>query len=205
VVGEQAPVFGYALAVVVVLVWWGPFVYGMYLSQVVMRRGDPRLLKRGIRGQALVLDAKQTNTIIQEGEFEWQAPFVYRYHLRVTLPGKEPYETYSSICLSGIEPGETVEVAASPLNRKRVTIDPGADRVTVGTEPSWAPDMTTRKFAPDGSLAHPAPSTGGTSTGPDRLGELERLADLHDRGALTDAEFAAEKARVLAEGGVSEF
>jgi hypothetical protein len=28
--------------------------------------------------------------------------------------------------------------------------------------------------------------------------ELERLASLHDSGALTDAEFAEEKARVLA-------
>lgn len=32
----------------------------------------------------------------------------------------------------------------------------------------------------------------------DRLAALERLARLHDQGALTDAEFAAEKARLLA-------
>jgi hypothetical protein len=33
----------------------------------------------------------------------------------------------------------------------------------------------------------------------DRLDRLQKLADLHDRGALTDAEFAAEKAKVLNE------
>jgi hypothetical protein len=31
----------------------------------------------------------------------------------------------------------------------------------------------------------------------DPLGQLQRLADLHDRGALTDEEFEAEKTKVL--------
>jgi hypothetical protein len=31
----------------------------------------------------------------------------------------------------------------------------------------------------------------------DRLGKLQQLADLHSSGALTDEEFAAEKARIL--------
>ncbi len=34
----------------------------------------------------------------------------------------------------------------------------------------------------------------------DRLDRLAKLADLHDRGVLTDEEFAAEKARILADG-----
>ena len=34
----------------------------------------------------------------------------------------------------------------------------------------------------------------------DSATQLKTLADLHDRGKLTDAEFAAEKARVLAAG-----
>jgi len=37
----------------------------------------------------------------------------------------------------------------------------------------------------------------GSSGSLDLAGELERLADLHDRGALTDAEFAAAKAALL--------
>jgi hypothetical protein len=32
---------------------------------------------------------------------------------------------------------------------------------------------------------------------PDPIDQLARLADLHDRGALTDDEFAAEKAKIL--------
>jgi hypothetical protein len=34
-----------------------------------------------------------------------------------------------------------------------------------------------------------------------RLGRLERLAELHEKGVLTDEEFAAEKARVLGGDG----
>jgi hypothetical protein len=40
------------------------------------------------------------------------------------------------------------------------------------------------------------PTDGGL--GSERLSELERLAALHDSGALDDAEFETQKARVLA-------
>ena len=97
----------------------------MYLALAVMRNGDRRTLRRGIRGTAEVLTAKETNTVIQEGEFAWQAPRVWKYRLRVTLPGRPPYETICTICASGIRPGSVVDVAAARLNRKRVTIDVG--------------------------------------------------------------------------------
>jgi hypothetical protein len=45
--------------------------------------------------------------------------------------------------------------------------------------------------APANAAAPPAGGGNGS-----RVHELERLATLHDRGALTDAEFAAEKAQV---------
>lgn len=35
------------------------------------------------------------------------------------------------------------------------------------------------------------------TAGDDRLGQLEKLADLHDRGVLNDAQFEAEKSRIL--------
>jgi hypothetical protein len=111
--------------VVVIAAWWGPFAYAMYLALAVMRNGDRRTLKRGVRGTAEVLTAKATNTVIQEGEFAWQAPRVYKYRLRVTLPGRTPYETSCSICASGMRPGEVVDVAVGRHNRKRVTIDVG--------------------------------------------------------------------------------
>lgn len=35
-------------------------------------------------------------------------------------------------------------------------------------------------------------------SGPERIAALQQLADLHQQGVLTDAEFSAEKARILA-------
>jgi hypothetical protein len=40
----------------------------------------------------------------------------------------------------------------------------------------------------------------GSSAGADPIGQLERLAGLHASGGLTDAEFSAAKARILADG-----
>lgn len=109
--------------VTVIVVWWGPFVYAMYLSLAVMRNGDRWLLRRGISGTAEVLSAKATNTVISEGEFDWQAPRVYKYGLRVSIRGRQPYGTSCSICAAGIREGSVVKVAVSPYNHKRVTID----------------------------------------------------------------------------------
>jgi hypothetical protein len=111
--------------VTVIAVWWGPFAYAMYLNMAVMRNGDHRLMGRGIAGTAEVLSVKATNTVIQDGEFAWEAPRVYKYGLRVRIPGRQPYETSCSICASGIRAGSVVNVAVSPHNRKRVTIDVG--------------------------------------------------------------------------------
>jgi hypothetical protein len=43
--------------------------------------------------------------------------------------------------------------------------------------------------------AAPEPVAEGAN---DRIGQLKELASLHDSGALTDAEFATEKAKILA-------
>jgi hypothetical protein len=112
------------------------FVYAMYLSIRVIRNGDPGLLKRGVRGSATVLEAHQTNTVMQEGEFAWRAPYMWKYQLRVSLPNREPYETTCNICAE-LGEGQEVEVAAAPHNLKRVTIDVGQGRRRGGAdEPS---------------------------------------------------------------------
>jgi len=47
------------------------------------------------------------------------------------------------------------------------------------------------------SLAITAWAADDSSAEASRLSNLERLAELHRQGALTDAEFASEKARIL--------
>ncbi len=195
-----------ALAIVVVIgLWWGPFAYAMYLSMAVMKNGDRRLLRRGIAGTAEVLSARATNTVIQEGGFEWQAPRVYKYGLRVSIPGRQPYETTCSICATGIREGMTVNVAVSPHNRKRVTIDVGqgsrhgtAGRLQApgaGPAPQRFPGAGVRDYRDAG----PAWQTISPSPDNQRLAALAQLGQLRNQGVLTDAEFAAQKARILAE------
>jgi hypothetical protein len=194
-----------ALAIATVLgVWWGPFAYAMYLSLAVMRNGDRRLLRRGIAGTAEVLSAKRTNTVIEQGEFAWEAPRLYKYGLRVRIPGREPYETTCSICAAGIPVGAVVNVAVSPHNRKRVTIDVGQGSRGGAGVPPPAPGafLAPERFAAANARAARDTGPGGPElpSSPDRqrLAVLAQLGQLHSQGVLTDAEFAAEKARILA-------
>ena len=46
-------------------------------------------------------------------------------------------------------------------------------------------------------IAKGFPQTRGGASVPDVADELTKLADLRDRGVLTDAEFAAQKAKLL--------
>jgi hypothetical protein len=138
-IGLHAGTGSVLFAVGVVVVWWAPFGYAMYLAMAVTRNGDRRLLTRGIQGTAAVLSAKATNEVIQEGEFAWEAPRVYKYELLVNIPGKEPYKTTCRMCASGIRKGQTVTIAASKHNRKRVTIDVGQGRQGSGRPGSGRP------------------------------------------------------------------
>jgi Short C-terminal domain len=187
-----------ALAGLAILVlWWGPFAYAMYLAMVVVRNGDPRLLKRGIRGTAEVLSRKATNEVIQSGEFAWEAPRVYKYRLRVSIPGEAPYETDCRICAPGYGEGSTVTVAVAPRNHKRVTIDPGQNGHAVqgsrgGHRVRFTGEDGVTFAGEDGASASASPAAA-------HFGELEKLGQLHSQGILTDEEFAAEKARLLGE------
>jgi hypothetical protein len=196
------------LAVLVVLVlWWGPFAYAMYLSLAVMRNGDRRQLKRGVHGTAEVLSVKRTNTVIQEGEFAWEAPRVYKYRLRVHIPGKAPYETDCAICATGIRQGQTVNVAVSPHNKHRVTIDVGQDTKGGSRRPRpVAGDSAAAQVFPASAVAQNFPVSavdfsmtqsqqGASET--ERLSQLAQLGQLHRQGVLTDAEFAAQKSQIL--------
>ena len=53
---------------------------------------------------------------------------------------------------------------------------------------------------PQSAAAPPAPAAPAAASAADaseRISQLKQLADLHSSGALTDEEFAAEKAKIL--------
>jgi hypothetical protein len=51
--------------------------------------------------------------------------------------------------------------------------------------------------AEEAPAAAPAPAPAPAAAGPDPIGQLTQLAALKDSGALTEAEFEAEKAKIL--------
>jgi hypothetical protein len=183
----------------VVILWGGPFAYAMYLGMAVTLNGDRRLLRRGVHGTAVVLGARATNTFVRKGGSAWQASRVYKYRLRVSIPGRSPYETDCAICAAGIREGSTVGVAASRHNHRRVTIDVGQ----AGDHAPRDTGVTTYTLPPGGMGitidTRPARKPGEAPTSAERIAELTQLGHLHDQGVLTDAEFASEKARILGE------
>ncbi|SEM12900.1 SHOCT domain-containing protein [Streptacidiphilus jiangxiensis] len=117
-----------ALYVLIVgVLWWGSFGYGMYLGQA-MQNGDKRVFQRGIRGTGTVLETKGTHTYIGGNDMGYGGSRLYRIRMRVELPGREPYETRVSMTSHGLREGDRVEVGVAKHNRRRVAVDlsPGA-------------------------------------------------------------------------------
>ena len=94
-----------------------------------------------------------------------------RVRLRVEPEGEPPFEVERKLLVS------------------RLAIPRPGERLEAAYDPADREKLTFRiaELTDDGPPA-------------DRLAQLERLARLHREGALTDDEFAAEKARVLAGG-----
>jgi hypothetical protein len=82
---------------------------------------------------------------------------------------------------------------------RRQVIREFPDHVTTGSPAGVAQGIAERmREAREGRVATagtPAPAAGDP-----RVAEIERLAGLRDSGALTEEEFAAEKARILGSG-----
>jgi hypothetical protein len=84
---------------------------------------------------------------------------------------------------------------------RRQVIREFPDRVTTGSPAGAAQGIAERmREARERRVATAGGPSAGAS-GDQRVGEIERLAGLRDSGALTEEEFAAEKARILGDHG----
>ena len=98
--------------------------------------------------------------------------------------------------------GDMVLVAYDPGDRGRVTFVAAAGTPPGGGKVLVAPDGTPlnvarSRAAPQSPLDRPAAANGAAPR--DSLERLEKLAELRDRGVLTDTEFASQKRKILAE------
>ena len=148
---------------------------------------------QGERGRILAEGIGGTATIVGMGTpargAQW---FNLDLDLEVSVPGRQAYRvanTYMVPATASLGQGVTLPVKVDQNDASKIAID--WDAAPQGpAEGEVRPVAGSGGFAP----APPPPSGGG---GSDHIAELERLAKLRDSGALTDAEFEQEKAKIL--------
>ena len=165
-------------------------------------RTEKHLKESGTRAPAVVTAIADRGVAITDGAegVVGNTTLMRRTSLRVEPIGEPAFEIEKRFRYSqfGVpSAGDKVAVIFDPEDHDSIMID--HDTVIV---PAVSP---LAKF--DGSgmvidrgggsgIAAPAPAAPAP---PDALDRLERLVTLHEQGALTDAEFAAEKAKILGE------
>jgi hypothetical protein len=125
---------------------------------------------------------------------------VYRLKLRVGPAGEPPFEVDITDEWAGLphpDVGMTVRVLYDPEHHGKVVLVPGRHgRVAPPATPSPMTGGDEELDALEELEQAEARPAGGSGA---RLDLLKELADLHDRGVLSDDEFADEKAKILSE------
>ena len=146
--------------------------------------------------------------------------------LRVEPEGEPPFEAELSQAFPGIAPltGSQCRVVYDPADRSKiVVIDGSVHPPGITHEQALRSEALRAEYeaaAANGTVAELVRAkkaaalrgelggitiaggqilSGGSAPQPTVVDQLSKLADLHDRGALTDAEFEAQKAKLLAD------
>ena len=164
-----------------------------------------RLLEHGKRADAEVLEAKERPWVTRKpGEIGASA--TYRLKLQVSPPGEPAFtEEITDQWIGFGEPsvGMRVPVLFDPDHHSKVVLDknPGKYQLIENGGPKMNldddPDLAMLKELERAEGAQAAPPAEAAADA--RLDRLTQIADLRDRGVLSDEEFAAEKARILAD------
>jgi hypothetical protein len=140
-----------------------------------------RILAEGIDGTAVIVGMGTPARGAQK--------FNLDLDLEVHVSGRAPYRVANQYIVPASAPlgqGVTLPVKVDPNDPAKIAID--WDNVATG------PARGEVRPAGAGEGFSPAPAPSG---GDDSVAELERLAKLRDSGALSDAEFEQQKAKIL--------
>lgn len=146
--------------------------------------GTSGLLAEGIAGEGLVV----AHGVPARGA-QW---FNMDIDMEIHVPGRAAYRINNQYMVPAgatLGPGVRLPVRVDPNDPSKIAIDwSSAPRAPAAGEVRPV----------DGAAGFtPAPSAGSADGGGDTVAELERLAKLRESGALTDAEFEQQKARIL--------
>jgi hypothetical protein len=133
-----------------------------------------------------------------------------RMTLRVMPEGEPPFETTVRTRLNTFKyKGDMVPVLYDPADHDKVVVDYQADAKATMDQTAQNMDINAQGAPPATSELSPevaaliqrsaAASAPAPPPAVDPLERLSKLGELHAQGVLTDAEFAAQKAKILAE------
>lgn len=163
-----------------------------------------QLQASGVDGTATVFSVADTGGSLNDHP-------IARLELDVTLPGQAPYRTTVEQAIPRLQagqivPGAVVAVKADPQNPQAVALaaTAGGSAAPAGAPSAPADPSAPASFAAlqasaaaQAAAAQVAAANAGAAQDP--ATRLERLAELKDKGLLSESEFAAQKARILAE------
>ena len=156
------------------------------LGELTDKSGDRgRILAEGTPGQGVVVG----HGVPARGA-QW---FNMDIELEVHVSGRQPYRVnndYLVPATASIGPGVTLPIKVDPSDPAKIAID----WESAGQAPAHG---EVRPVGGAGFTPAPAPQAPSGGAGGDSVAELERLAKLRDSGALTDAEFEQQKAKIL--------
>lgn len=112
--------------------------------------------------------------------------------MEIHVPGRQAYQINNQYMVPAgatLGPGVRLPVRVDPEDQTKIAID--------WKSAGQAPAKGEVRPAGAGAAAGSAPAASPGSQGGDSIDELERLVKLRDSGALTDAEFEQQKARIL--------
>jgi hypothetical protein len=127
----------------------------------------------------------------------------HHFRLRVEPDGGEPFEAKAVVRADQLwpmpQPGAIVPVFYDPNDHDKVAIDTKA----AGAQQQAAQEQLAANIQQQGIAKMEqiqerlAAVMKPQESAPDTVAQLQKLADLHTRGALTDAEFASAKAKLI--------
>ncbi len=163
------------------------------LAEITGNQGDRgRILAEGIPGQGVIAGMGTP-----ERGAQW---FNLNIDLEVHVSGRSPYRVnnmYMVPATASLGQGVTLPIKVDPNDESKIAIDWDAAPKGPAQGEVRPAGATAAPMNPAVGPAAGFRTSGGSAGGGDNLADLERLAKLRDSGALTDAEFEQQKAKIL--------
>ena len=178
-----------------------------------------RITTEGHRAKATVLDVGRSGVAITTGSGQLVSDTTVRVkvRLRVEPEGGAPYEVTTRLRVqqSAIPyTGQSLGVLVDPRDPEKIVLDESMGGLLAGANlrpdqvasieaaselarAGASPEQITARINEIRAAAGRPPAQTVGATAPDPVAQLERLADLRDRGVLSDDEFSAQKAKIL--------